>query len=153
MTLKIALYYKTLEWSKWVKQLQNRMVLDVLTAVQGGIRAIFKAEFCVYIPDYNKNITGVLTDMNNQIGALKGPILPLNDWIHSWSGRGLWTIPKGLLIALLIFIIIIILMCCLFCFVLSYCWDTWKQFLTPSPSQQMILTTLNKFTLMSFWTL
>ena len=37
--------------------LQNRMTLSVLTAAQ-GTRVIIKMNCCVYIPDYNKNITG-----------------------------------------------------------------------------------------------
>lgn len=48
-------------WPNWVKQLQNRMALDVFTAVQGGICAIIRAEYCIYIPDNDKNITGFLT--------------------------------------------------------------------------------------------
>lgn len=54
--------------------LQNRMALDVLTATQGGTCAIIKTECCVYIPDYHKNVTGLLKDMNTQIEAHK--ILP-----------------------------------------------------------------------------
>lgn len=59
------------------------MALDVFTAVQGGICAIIRAEYCIYIPDDDKNITGFLTDVNNQMGVLTGPTLPLSDWLHS----------------------------------------------------------------------
>jgi len=50
--------------------LQNRMALDVLTVAQSRTCAIIKTECCVYIPDYHKNISGFLTDMNIQTDAL-----------------------------------------------------------------------------------
>lgn len=53
--------------------LQNRMALYILTAAQGRTCAIIKMDCCVYIPDYDKKITRLLTDINNQIGAFKGP--------------------------------------------------------------------------------
>ena len=51
--------------------LQNRMALDVLTAAQGSTCAIIKTECCVYIPDYHKNVTGLIKDMNTQTKAYK----------------------------------------------------------------------------------
>ena len=51
--------------------LQNRMALDVLTVAQGSTCAIIKTECCVYIPDYHKNVTGLIKDMNTQIKAYK----------------------------------------------------------------------------------
>ena len=58
--------------------LQNRMALDVLTAAQDGTCAIIKTECCVYIPDYCKNVTGIIKDMNTQIKALQDPSLSVN---------------------------------------------------------------------------
>ena len=55
-----------------------RMALDVLTAAQGGTCAIIKTECCVYIPDYHKNVTGLIKDMNTQIKALQDPSLSVN---------------------------------------------------------------------------
>lgn len=91
--------------------LQKGKALDVVTAAQGGTCAIIKAECCIYIQDYDKNMTRLFTDMNNQIHALKDPTLSLNNWLHSWSGGGLWLMLTSLLIAFLTFIMIIILMC------------------------------------------
>ena len=34
---------------------------------------------CVSILDYDKDVTGLFTDITNQIGALKDPTLSLND--------------------------------------------------------------------------
>ena len=75
--------------------LQNRMALDVLTAAQGSTCAIIKTECCVYIPDYHKNVTGLIKDMNTQIKALlikdmntqikalQDPSLSLSEWLSS----------------------------------------------------------------------
>lgn len=78
------------------------MALDVLTVAQGETSAIIKAECCVYIPDYHKNIKGLLNDLNNQNGALKDPALSLNNWLHSWLEGELWSPLKGLLITFLL---------------------------------------------------
>ena len=43
--------------------IQNRMVLDMLTAVQGGTCAIIKVECCVYIPDLSDNVSAALDVM------------------------------------------------------------------------------------------
>lgn len=75
--------------------LQGRMALDVLTAAQGGTCAIIKAECCIYIPDYNKALSGLLTYINNQITALKHPTLSFNNWLSSCLGGGLWSLLKS----------------------------------------------------------
>lgn len=41
--------------------LQTRMALDVLITEPGRPCAIITAECCIYIPDYDKNTTGLLT--------------------------------------------------------------------------------------------
>ena len=68
--------------------LKNRTALAVLAAAQGETCAIAKTECHVYIPDYHKNISGFLTDMNSQIGTLNDPSLSFNDWLNSWTGEG-----------------------------------------------------------------
>ena len=51
--------------------IQNRMVLDMLTAVQGGTCAIIKVECCVYIPDLSGNISTTLDDTKGQVKAIR----------------------------------------------------------------------------------
>ena len=46
------------------------MALDILTVAQGRIYSFIKTECYVYTPNYHKNVTGLLEDMNTQIGAL-----------------------------------------------------------------------------------
>ena len=43
--------------------IQNRMVLDILTAAQGGTCAVIKVECCVYIPDLFGNVSTALKDI------------------------------------------------------------------------------------------
>ena len=102
--------------------LQNRMALDVLTAAQGGTCAIIKTECCVYIPDYHKNVSGLIKDMNAQIKALQDPSLSLGDWLASWFEGGLWPTFKNLLFGLLILttLLILINLNMLLCSVLLY---------------------------------
>ena len=76
------------------------MSLDVLTAAQGGTCVIIKTECCVYAPDYHKNISGFLTDMNTQIGALEDAYLSFNDGLNSWTRGGFLSTIKGLLFGL-----------------------------------------------------
>uniref|UniRef100_M3XYJ5 Uncharacterized protein n=1 Tax=Mustela putorius furo TaxID=9669 RepID=M3XYJ5_MUSPF len=97
-----------------------RMALDVLTAAQGGTCAIIKTECCVYIPDYHKNVTGLIKDMNAQIKALQGPSLSLRKWISSWFEGGPWPTIKNLFLGVLILIALLILICCF-----VQCFSTW----------------------------
>lgn len=74
------------------------MVLDVLT-VQGSPCAIAKTEYCLYIPDYHKNITGLLKARNTQIGVLHDPSLSFNDFLVLGENYGqLLKVSVGFLI-------------------------------------------------------
>lgn len=50
------------------------MTLFILIAAQRN-PCLIKTEFYVYTPDYHKSVTGLLEDMNTQIGALTDPSL------------------------------------------------------------------------------
>jgi len=52
------------------------MVLDMLTAAQGGICAIIKVECCVYIPDLSANVSAALDVMKNQVKAMSNENIP-----------------------------------------------------------------------------
>ena len=136
--------------------LQNRMALDVLTAAQGGTRAIIKTECCVYIPDYHQNISGFLSDMNHQIKYMSDPTLSLNDWLNSWSGPGFWTTIITLFIELIILLVFLIIICCLFRCLSSACqqsftsWTTSRQMILSSPEDLYTLSALDS-TGTTFW--
>ena len=46
--------------------IQIKMVLDMLTAAQGGTCAIIKVECCVYIPDLSGNVLAAFDDMEKK---------------------------------------------------------------------------------------
>ena len=50
--------------------IQIRMVLDMLTAAQGGTCAVIKVECCICIPDLCGNVSTALDDMKNQVKAM-----------------------------------------------------------------------------------
>ena len=52
------------------------MVLDMLTAAQGGTCAIIKFECCVYIPDLSGNVSAALDDMKNQVKPTSNENIP-----------------------------------------------------------------------------
>ena len=53
--------------------LQNRLALDILTAVKGGTCAIIHTQCCTYIPDRSTNVTHFTEHMNKMTGAMDIP--------------------------------------------------------------------------------
>ena len=53
--------------------LQNRLALDILTAVQGGTCAIIHTQCCTYITDMSTNVTHFTKHMNKMTGAMDTP--------------------------------------------------------------------------------
>ena len=46
------------------------MVLDMLTAAQGGTCAIIKVQCCVYIPDLSGSVSAALDAMKSHVKAM-----------------------------------------------------------------------------------
>ena len=53
--------------------LQNRLSLDILTAVQGGTCAIIHTQYCTFIPDMSTNVIHFTKHMNKMTGAMDIP--------------------------------------------------------------------------------
>ena len=53
--------------------LQNRLPLDILTAVQGGTCGIIHTQCCTYIPDRSTNVTHSTKHMTKMTGAMVTP--------------------------------------------------------------------------------
>ena len=53
--------------------LQNRLALDILTAVQGGTCAIIHTQCCTYITDMSTNVTHFTKYMNKMIWPMDTP--------------------------------------------------------------------------------
>ena len=86
--------------------IQNRMVLDILTAAQGGTCAVIKVECCVYIPDLFGNISTALKDMQNQVKAMSNENIPFWTSVLSWVKGDWWKT-----IVTVVIVILIILLC------------------------------------------
>ena len=52
---------------------QNRLALDILTAAQGGTRAIIHTQCCMYIPDMSPNVTHFTRHTNKMTQAMDTP--------------------------------------------------------------------------------
>ena len=50
--------------------LQNRLALDILTAVQGGTCAIIHTQCCIYIPDMSTNVIHFTKHMTKMTGTM-----------------------------------------------------------------------------------
>ena len=53
--------------------LQNRLTLDILTAVQGGTCAIIHTQCCTYVTDMSTNVTHFTKLVNKMIQAMDTP--------------------------------------------------------------------------------
>ena len=60
--------------------LQNHIVLDILTASQGGTCDIMHTECWVFIPDVSSDVTHLMIHMKNQISALNDPLPSLGEY-------------------------------------------------------------------------
>ena len=83
--------------------IQNRKALDILTAAQGGTRAIIKVECCVYIPDLSGNVSTALDDMKNQVKVMSNEDSPFWTSVLSWVKGDWWkTIFTIVIVALIV---------------------------------------------------
>lgn len=101
--------------------LQNRMVLDLLTANEGGVCVKIGTTCCTYIPDeVNTNITAALQVMKNLQKAMSSDQHPdpAQDWLGVLMSGPWWHLLLKLLTPLIVFIIIffILMSCVVPCF-------------------------------------
>ena len=82
--------------------IQNQMVLDLLTAAQGGTCAIIKVECCVYIPDLPGNVSTASDDKKNQVKAMSNENIPFWTSVLSWVKDDWWKIIFTIVIVALI---------------------------------------------------
>ena len=95
--------------------LQNRMALDIITALQGGTCAIIQTECCVFMPDESAKVSSLLNHMWTQVKALSDPTPSLGDLINQWFWSwGSWW--KKLLLILGIISICVFSCMCLYCY-------------------------------------
>ncbi|XP_051996372.1 uncharacterized protein LOC127653643 [Xyrauchen texanus] len=96
--------------------IQNRLVLDMLTAEKGGVCKMLGMSCCFNIPDYSDNITNVIEHMRK---AVQEPEHIESTWVtwfmNLWGGWGYWLIQTVLPIAVIGLLILLCLPCIITC--------------------------------------
>nr|XP_049605249.1 uncharacterized protein LOC125985970 [Syngnathus scovelli]XP_049605250.1 uncharacterized protein LOC125985970 [Syngnathus scovelli] len=92
--------------------LQNRMVLDLLTAAQGGVCHIIGTSCCTYIPGENDtHINDAMNSLKNLQQAMSKDKVPHQFDFFSWLFSGNWW---QLLLKLLSPVLVVLMVLCLF---------------------------------------
>ena len=118
------------------------MVLDILTASQGGTCAVIQTESCVFIPDEYANIIHLLSYLKSQIAALDDLLPSLGDLSGSWFCSGSsWL--KSLLVTSLMLLGILLISCLFYKIVVSYV----TQYVTRPPTKLMMAKHLEEIDL------
>ncbi|MGL5566540.1 MAG: hypothetical protein ACRDC4_12530, partial [Plesiomonas sp.] len=93
--------------------IQNRLVLDMLTAEKGGVCKMLGLSCCFHIPDYSDNITNVINHMRM---AVKAPERAEKTWFEWLTDLKSWTSWVGFTVLPILAIILLILIClpCIF---------------------------------------
>nr|XP_049581848.1 endogenous retrovirus group PABLB member 1 Env polyprotein-like [Syngnathus scovelli] len=92
--------------------LQNRMVLDLLTAAQGGVCHIIGTSCCTYIPGENDtHINDAMNSLKNLQQAMSKDKVPHQFDFFSWLFSGNWW---QLLLKLLSPVLVVLVVLCLF---------------------------------------
>ena len=90
--------------------LQNRLALDVLTAVQGGTCAIIHTQLCTYIPEMSTNVTHFTKHMNKMIGAMDTPEASIASLWETLTSSPWW---KSILITIILIVLFFLFAPCI----------------------------------------
>ena len=82
------------------------MVLDMLTAAQGGTCAIIKVQCCVYIPDLSGSVSAALDAMKSHVKAMWDENIPFWTLVLSWVKGDWWKT-----IFIIVTVVLIVLLC------------------------------------------
>ena len=85
--------------------LQNRLALDILTAVQEGTCAIIHTQCCTYIPDMSMNVTNFTKHMNKMIGAMDTPEASISSLWEMLTSSPWWTTILITIILIVLFLL------------------------------------------------
>ena len=90
--------------------LQNRLTLDILTAVQGGTCAIIHTQCCTYIPDMSTNVTHFTKHMNKMIEAMDTPEASIASHWEMLTSSSWW---KTILITIILIVLFLLFSLCI----------------------------------------
>ena len=90
--------------------LQNRLALDILTAVQGGTCAIIHTQCCTYVTDMSTNVTHFTKHMNKMIGAMDTPEASIASLWEMLASSSWW---KTILITVILIVLFLLFAPCI----------------------------------------
>ena len=90
--------------------LQNRLALDILTAVQRGTCAIIHTECCTYIPDRSPNVIHFTKHMNKMTGAMDIPEVSIASFWEMLTSAPWW---KTILITIILIVLFLLFAPCI----------------------------------------
>ena len=90
--------------------LQNRLTLDILTAVQGGTCAIIHTQCCTYIPDMSTNVTHFTKHMNKMIEAMDTPKASIASLWEMLTSSPWW---RAILITIILIVLFLLFSLCI----------------------------------------
>ena len=90
--------------------LQNRLALDILTAVQGGTCAIIHTQCCTYITDMSTNVTHFTKYMNKMIWPMDTPEASIASFWETLAISPWW---KTILIIVILIILFLLFAPCI----------------------------------------
>ena len=90
--------------------LQNRLALDILTAVQGGTCAITHTQCCTYIPCMSTNVTYFTKHMTKMIGAMDTPEASIASFWETLTTSPWW---KTILITIILIVLFLLFAPCI----------------------------------------
>ena len=90
--------------------LQNILVLDILTAAQGGTCAIIHTQYCTYIPDMSTNVTHFTKHVDMMIQAMDTPEVSVPSLWEMLTSSPWW---KSILIVIILIVLFSLFVPCI----------------------------------------
>ena len=90
--------------------LQNRLVLDIPRAGQGGTCAIIHTQCCTYVTDMSTNVTHFTKHMNKMIGAMDTPEASIASLWETLTSFPRW---KTILITIILIVLFLLFAPCI----------------------------------------
>uniref|UniRef100_A0A8C5S5U4 Envelope protein syncytin-Car1 n=1 Tax=Laticauda laticaudata TaxID=8630 RepID=A0A8C5S5U4_LATLA len=118
----VAMFNDTIKSLKQINQelsevrqvtLQNRYALDIILAAKGGVCALIHSHCCMYIHNYEPNITSTVQHMESMIA--QNPLSPGTgtdpwSWLTSWLPNEAWL--RNLFMGLIACVAMFVSLCC-----------------------------------------
>ena len=117
--------------------LQNRLALDILTAVQGGTFAIIHTQCCTYIHDISTNVTHFSKHINKMIEAMDTSEASIASFWETSTSSPWW---KTILITIILIVLFLLFAPCIHNCVTGFVFSHMKAFKLQMVAQTPAIT-------------